>query len=510
MAQEKYLQFIPNSEVRDRKSVYELDQNTISVDAFQNNQILIKYIQYIGDLNFPHIKFFCHVKPLDIKYKINNAYFCKKESISAKEDCHLIAKDSQQVKFGDIMEFETKYDSTIGITAILNMDINTVKIRKKPFDGFYYCKLNNLLGFISSNYIEIQDYEFYKKKLSTLLTPLVNKFEPIPIKDINTNSFPLFLDCGKPIGNYQQNLPKWANTDLLMAFSWSLCPNGNSGIDCFTKVIDPQARKSRSLDDFLAYYQFANGTIVLMGLRGSDNPNSGLVCSTRANPQPFAIYLAQSTSGSWRSISFLQSELYDKKIQKLSPQNVDVVIREGTYRTSRFKLYASYVANPDHTKVSAEWKKDGYSLLPTFETGPNTLIFPSEITEADKGIYILKVSQSEPYDSIIFNYSVTVVGVPKLKENGKYIPILYRTVDQTVNISASFEKNIIRQSLEINGITIDFSSEDSKDNSLKELCYEYPFLTEISINANFEINLDQGMIQYEAKKPFQKQECSTT
>lgn len=73
----------------------------------------------------------------------------------------------------------------------------------------------------------------------------------------------------------------------------------------------------------------AAGTIVLMGLKGSVNTNAGLVCMTRAPLVPFAIYLVK-TSSSWRPISFRQSERYDKKIQRLSPQSADVVIREGS------------------------------------------------------------------------------------------------------------------------------------------------------------------------------------
>lgn len=160
---EKYLQFVPNSEITERKLVYELDQSAISVDAFQNSQVLIKFIQYMGDIDFPNFKFFCHVKPLDPKYQINTASLCKQSSLSAEEDCHPIAKDTQLVKFGDTMVFETKYDPLSGITAILNMHMNVVRTRKTPFDGFYYCKMNNLLGFVKSNYIEFQDYEFYKK-----------------------------------------------------------------------------------------------------------------------------------------------------------------------------------------------------------------------------------------------------------------------------------------------------------------------------------------------------------
>ena len=103
------------------------------------------------------------MKTLNSAYKISKAELCKKESLKADEDCHIVAKDTQLIKFGDMMEFEVKYDSTFGITATLNLDIKVVKNRKKPFNGYYYCKLTNSLGFISSNYIEIQDFEFYKK-----------------------------------------------------------------------------------------------------------------------------------------------------------------------------------------------------------------------------------------------------------------------------------------------------------------------------------------------------------
>lgn len=93
-----------------------------------------------------------------------------------------------------------------------------------------------------------------------MLTPLlINKIEATAVKDVNTNSFPLYLDCGKPIGSAEDDLPKWANINLLSAFSWALCTEGTSGVNCYTNVADMSGRRSMRLDDMLSYYQFGNG-----------------------------------------------------------------------------------------------------------------------------------------------------------------------------------------------------------------------------------------------------------